>query len=77
MLNLHFDCRLYEHAVESFLHVIKDEAQGDKTKEAIRAKCITYLDRAEKLKKKLKKEVSINSEGIYSVIKSRSTETLV
>ena len=77
MLNLLFDCRLYEQAVECFLHVIKYEAQGDKIKESIRAKCIDYLDRAEKLKKYLKKEVSTNSEGIYSVIKSRSTETLV
>ena len=69
--------RLYEHAVEYFLHAIKYEAQGDKAKESIRAKCITYLDRVEKLKKKLKEEGSTKSEGIYSVIKSRSTETLV
>lgn len=46
--------RLYEHAVEYFLHAIKYEAQGDKAKESIRAKCITYLDRAEKLKEYLK-----------------------
>lgn len=42
--------RLYEHAVEYFLHAIKYEAQSDKAKESIRAKCITYLERAEKLK---------------------------
>ena len=30
--------------------VISDEAQSDKAKESIRAKCVTYLDRAEKLK---------------------------
>ena len=53
-LNLLLDCRLYEHAVEYFLHAIKYEAQGDKAKESIRAKCITYLDRAEKLKEYLK-----------------------
>jgi len=42
--------RLYEHAVEYFLHAIKYEAQSDKAKESIRAKCIQYLERAEKLK---------------------------
>ncbi|XP_055709677.1 vacuolar protein sorting-associated protein 4 [Phlebotomus papatasi] len=47
--------RLYEHGVEYFLHAIKYEAQGDKAKESIRAKCIQYLDRAEKLKAYLKK----------------------
>ncbi|XP_055683687.1 vacuolar protein sorting-associated protein 4 [Lutzomyia longipalpis] len=47
--------RLYEHGVEYFLHAIKYEAQGDKAKESIRAKCIQYLDRAEKLKEYLKK----------------------
>ena len=45
---------MYEHAVEYFLHAIKYEAQGEKAKESIRAKCITYLDRAEKLKEYLK-----------------------
>jgi vacuolar protein-sorting-associated protein 4 len=34
---------------------ISDEAQGDKAKESIRAKCLQYLDRAEKLKQYLKK----------------------
>ncbi|XP_059616979.1 vacuolar protein sorting-associated protein 4 [Phlebotomus argentipes] len=48
--------RLYEHGVEYFLHAIKYEAQGDKAKESIRAKCIQYLDRAEKLKAYLKKD---------------------
>ncbi|CAG9803430.1 unnamed protein product [Chironomus riparius] len=47
--------RLYEHGVEYFLHAIKYEAQGDKAKESIRAKCLQYLDRAEKLKQYLKK----------------------
>ncbi|GLV43828.1 Vacuolar protein sorting 4 [Carabus blaptoides fortunei] len=47
--------RLYEHAVEYFLHAIKYEAQGDRAKESIRAKCLQYLDRAEKLKEYLKK----------------------
>jgi len=48
--------RLYEHGVEYFLHAIKYEAQTDKTKESIRAKCIQYLERAENLKKYLKKK---------------------
>lgn len=30
--------------------MIVDEAQSDRSKEGIRAKCIQYLDRAEKLK---------------------------
>ncbi|XP_078257016.1 vacuolar protein sorting-associated protein 4A [Rhinoraja longicauda] len=46
--------RLYQHAVEYFLHAIKYEAHGEKAKESIRAKCVQYLDRAEKLKEYLK-----------------------
>ncbi|XP_003224451.1 vacuolar protein sorting-associated protein 4B [Anolis carolinensis] len=48
--------RLYQHAVQYFLHVVKYEAQGDKAKQSIRAKCTEYLDRAEKLKEYLKKK---------------------
>ncbi|KAL7984557.1 hypothetical protein Chor_003127 [Crotalus horridus] len=48
--------RLYQHAVQYFLHVVKYEAQGDKAKQSIRAKCTEYLDRAEKLKDYLKKK---------------------
>ena len=33
-----------------------DEAQGEKSKESIRAKCVTYLDRAEKLKQYVAKK---------------------
>ena len=40
--------------MENFLHAIKYEAQSDKVKESIRAKCVTYLERAEKLKKYMK-----------------------
>ncbi|XP_064016934.1 vacuolar protein sorting-associated protein 4B isoform X2 [Pogoniulus pusillus] len=47
--------RLYQQAVEYFLHVVKYEAQGDKAKQSIRKKCDEYLDRAEKLKEYLKK----------------------
>ncbi|XP_065064509.1 vacuolar protein sorting-associated protein 4B-like [Rhopilema esculentum] len=46
--------RLYEHGVEYFLHAVKYEAQSDKSKESIRAKCVQYLERAEKLKKYIK-----------------------
>jgi len=46
--------RLYEHGVEYFLHAIKYEAQSDKSKESIRAKCVSYLERAEKLKEYVK-----------------------
>ena len=59
--------RLYEHAVEYFLHAIKYEAQSDKAKESIRAKCIQYLERAEKLKQyvngKKKKPVKTGESG--------------
>lgn len=48
--------RLYEHGVEYFLHAVKYEAQGERAKESIRAKCLQYLDRAEKLKEYLKKD---------------------
>uniref|UniRef100_A0A8C4S1Y6 vesicle-fusing ATPase n=1 Tax=Erpetoichthys calabaricus TaxID=27687 RepID=A0A8C4S1Y6_ERPCA len=48
--------RLYQHAVQYFLHVVKYEAQGDKAKQSIRSKCTEYLDRAEKLKEYLKKK---------------------
>ena len=45
-----------------------DEAQGDKSKESIRQKCVQYLDRAEKLKqyvktKSKKKPVASSGEG--------------
>lgn len=35
--------------------MISDETHGDKVKESIRAKCMQYLERAEKLKEYLKK----------------------
>ncbi|KAF5898539.1 ankyrin repeat domain-containing protein 29 isoform X1 [Clarias magur] len=47
--------RLYEQSVQYFLHVVKYEAQGEKAKQSIRAKCKDYLDRAEQLKEYLKK----------------------
>lgn len=47
--------RLYQSAVQYFLHVVKYDAQGEKAKQSIRAKCIEYLDRAEQLKDYLKK----------------------
>lgn len=47
--------RNYEAAVQYFLHAIKYEVQGDRSKESVRAQCVQYLDRAEKLKIYLKK----------------------
>ncbi|MFH4976102.1 hypothetical protein AB6A40_002811 [Gnathostoma spinigerum] len=47
--------RLYEHGIDYFLHAIKYEATSDKAKESIRARCTSYLDRAEKIKQYLKK----------------------
>ncbi|CBY09027.1 unnamed protein product [Oikopleura dioica] len=43
--------QLYQNGVEHFLHAIKYEAQSEKAKTTIRAKCEEYLNRAEKLKK--------------------------
>lgn len=37
---------------------VADEAQGERSKESIRTKCLQYLDRAEKLKEHLKKSKS-------------------
>ncbi|XP_059196915.1 vacuolar protein sorting-associated protein 4B-like [Centropristis striata] len=48
--------KLYQNAVQYFLHVIKYEAQGDRATQSIRAKCADYLDRAEQLKEYLKKK---------------------
>ncbi|CAI9539701.1 unnamed protein product, partial [Staurois parvus] len=48
--------RLYQCAVQYFLHVVKYDTQGEKAKQSIRAKCIEYLDRAEQLKAYLKKK---------------------
>ncbi|CAB3370708.1 Hypothetical predicted protein [Cloeon dipterum] len=45
--------RLYEQGVEFFLHAIKYEVQGEKSKDSLRQKCVQYLERAEKLKKYL------------------------
>ncbi|KAL6731049.1 hypothetical protein Aduo_001960 [Ancylostoma duodenale] len=44
----------YDQAISYFIHAIKYEAQGDKQKETIRAKCTTYLNRYEQIKKFLK-----------------------
>ena len=51
--------RLYQHGVDYFLHAIKYEAQGEKSKESIRAKCLSYLDRAEQIKKHLGERVCL------------------
>ncbi|XP_071959031.1 vacuolar protein sorting-associated protein 4-like isoform X2 [Antedon mediterranea] len=48
--------RLYEHGVEYFIHCIKYETHSDRAKESIRAKCNSYLERAEQLKKYVAKK---------------------
>ncbi|XP_012668434.1 vacuolar protein sorting-associated protein 4B-like [Otolemur garnettii] len=48
--------QLYQHVLQYFLHVVKYEAQGEKAKQSIRAKCTEYLDRAEQLKEYLEKK---------------------
>lgn len=41
--------------IAQFVTNITDEAQGEKAKESIRAKCCQYLERAEKIKESIKK----------------------
>lgn len=53
MLILINSCATIE--MNTVLSPLSDEAQGDKAKDSIRAKCLQYLDRAEKLKAYLKK----------------------
>uniref|UniRef100_A0A671UNT4 vesicle-fusing ATPase n=1 Tax=Sparus aurata TaxID=8175 RepID=A0A671UNT4_SPAAU len=48
--------RLYQSAVQYFLHVIKYENKGQRAAQSIRAKCQDYLDRAEQLKEYLSKK---------------------
>ncbi|XP_041912715.1 vacuolar protein sorting-associated protein 4B-like [Alosa pseudoharengus] len=48
--------RLYQQSIQYFLHVVKYEAQGEKAKQSIRAKCKDYLERAEELKGYLNKK---------------------
>lgn len=43
------------HVIKYLYSFYLDEAQGEKAKDSIRAKCLQYLDRAEKLKEYLKK----------------------
>uniref|UniRef100_A0A8R1I1Z6 MIT domain-containing protein n=1 Tax=Caenorhabditis japonica TaxID=281687 RepID=A0A8R1I1Z6_CAEJA len=50
--------RFYDQAIEYFLHAIKYESQGDKQRQAIRGKVVTYLNRAEQIKKFLKEGVT-------------------
>ena len=45
--------KLYENAVQYFLHALKYETQSDSSKATIREKCKQYLTRAEKLKEYL------------------------
>ncbi|XP_053650671.1 vacuolar protein sorting-associated protein 4 [Cherax quadricarinatus] len=47
--------RLYESAVEYFLHAMKYEVPNERARDSIRGKCKQYLDRAEKLKEYISK----------------------
>lgn len=49
--------KLYEiiNTIRIFRNNVLDETQGDRAKESIRAKCMQYLERAEKLKEYLKR----------------------
>jgi len=56
--------QLYEHAIDYFLHALKYEAHGERSKESIRGKCAQYLERAEQLKKFLaKNKKRVHSSG--------------
>lgn len=52
---LNVSCNVIYKYFNNFLKFCLDEAQGEKAKDSIRAKCLQYLDRAEKLKEYLKK----------------------
>ncbi|XP_063779089.1 vacuolar protein sorting-associated protein 4B [Pseudophryne corroboree] len=56
--------RLYQAAVQYFLHVVKYDTQGEKAKQSIRSKCIEYLDRAEQLKAYLKKKEAVPAKPV-------------
>ena len=60
--------RLYQHGVDYFLHAIKYEAQGEKSKASIRAKCMSYLERAEQLKKHLGKQGGVIYHRVVSTV---------
>lgn len=50
-----FQIFIFTNAI-NMLKLFLDEAQSDKAKESIRAKCAQYLERAEKLKKYLREK---------------------
>lgn len=56
--------RLYESAVEYFLHAMKYEVPNERAKDTIRAKCKEYLNRAEKLKEHLGKKKKAEKAGV-------------
>ncbi|CAH8575234.1 unnamed protein product [Schistosoma turkestanicum] len=55
--------RLYEHAIEYFIHAIKYEAPSDRAKESIQSSCARYLDRAEQIKKYMASKAREKSEA--------------
>ena len=73
--------RLYQHGVDYFLHSIKYEAQGEKSKESIRAKCLSYLERAEQIKKHLEnpnggpKKAKASADGSHKKSKAKKNDS--
>jgi vacuolar protein-sorting-associated protein 4 len=64
--------RLYESAVEHFLHAMKYETPNAKSKESIKARCEEYLKRGEQLKEYLKKKQDKNTKPVKAGGESRS-----
>lgn len=51
-------CAVFHQVFQHFMAIgcVADETQSDRSAECIRARCVDYLDRAEKLKEYLKKK---------------------
>uniref|UniRef100_H2YLB8 vesicle-fusing ATPase n=1 Tax=Ciona savignyi TaxID=51511 RepID=H2YLB8_CIOSA len=67
--------RLYESAVDHFLHAIKYEAKDNVAiKKSIREKCVGYLDRAEELKKYLNSQKDSGSKKKKKEVKADGSD---
>ena len=53
----------YNCTVSYRVHSHTDEAHGERSRESIRSKCAQYLERAEQLKKYLKKKAKVPASG--------------
>ncbi|XP_062501037.1 vacuolar protein sorting-associated protein 4B-like [Corticium candelabrum] len=65
--------RLYESAVEHFLHAMKYETPNAKSKESIKQRCEGYLERAEQLKDYLKKKSARGTKPVKAGGESKSS----